>query len=124
MAIYTNLPIYKAAYSLMLDVSRMMPNLPRDCRFSLGQDVRQGVMDIIIFIYRANRTRHKVPVIARMRESLLEVQVYFRLMCDLKYISEKKYVAFMELTTDMSRQMVLWEKSEYKKSDGQNNTVD
>ncbi len=120
MAIYTNLPIYKAAYSLMLDVSRMMPNLSRDCRFSLGQDVRRNVMNIIIFIYRANRTRHKVPMITKMRETLLEVQVYFRLMCDLRYISENKFVALMEQTSDMSRQMVLWEKSEYKKSGGQN----
>ena len=124
MAIYTNLPVYKAAYSLMLDVSRMLPNLPRDCRFSLGVDVRRGVMDIIIFIYRANRTRHKVPVIAKMRETLLEVQVYFRLMCDLRYISENKYVALMELTSDMSRQMALWEKSECRKGGGQNGAGD
>lgn len=56
-------------------------------------------MEIIVLIYRANRTKKKVFIIAKMREVLLEVQVYIRLMSDLKYISERKYVAFMEETT-------------------------
>lgn len=54
-----------------------------------------------------------------MREILLEVQVYIRLMCDLRYISEKKYVELAEQTASMSKQMAAWEKSEQQKqSDG------
>lgn len=119
MAIYTNLPIYKASYSLMLSVSQIMPLMPRDCRYSLGQDCRRKIMDIIVLIYRANRTRQKVRIISTMREILLEVQVYIRLMCDLRYISEKKYVELAEQTASMSKQMAAWEKSEQQKqSDG------
>ena len=111
MAIYTNLPVYKASYSLMLEVNRLMPNLPRDCRYSMGQEIRQKIMEIIVLIYRANRTREKVAVISKMRETLLEVQVYIRLMSDLKYISERKYVQLIEQTTSMSKQMAAWERS-------------
>lgn len=112
MAIYTNLPIYKASYSLLLDVTRTMAGVQRDCRYTVGQDLRRRLMDIVILIYRANRTRHKVPVIAQMRETLLEAQVYIRLMCDMRYISEGKYAALAEQTAAMSRQMTAWEKSE------------
>lgn len=112
MAIYTNLPIYKASYSLMLDVNMMMPNLPRDCRYSLGQEIRQKIMEIIVLIYRANRTKKKVFIISKMRETLLEVQVYIRLMNDMKYISERKYTQLIEQTTSMSKQMAAWERSE------------
>ena len=111
MAIYTNLPVYKASYSLMLEVNKLMPNLPRDCRYSMGQEIRQKIMEIIVLIYRANRTREKVAVISKMRETLLEVQVYIRLMSDLKYISERKYVQLIEQTTSMSKQMAAWERS-------------
>ena len=111
MAIYTNLPVYKASYSLMLEVNRLMPNLPRDCRYSMGLEIRQKIMEIIVLIYRANRTREKVAVISKMRETLLEVQVYIRLMSDLKYISERKYVQLIEQTTSMSKQMAAWERS-------------
>ncbi len=119
MAIYTNLPIYKSSYTLMLDVSRMLPDMPRDCRYSFGQELRQKIMEIIILIYRANRTRQKVDIILRMREKLLEVQVYLRLMCDLRYISEGKYMALAEQTTYMSKQMSAWEKSEKQKINGE-----
>ena len=119
MAIYTNLPIYKSSYTLMLDISRMLPDMPRDCRYSFGQELRQKIMEIIILIYRANRTRQKVDIILRMREKLLEVQVYLRLMCDLRYISEGKYMALAEQTTYMSKQMSAWEKSEKQKINGE-----
>lgn len=115
MAIYTNLPVYKASYSLLLEINRLMPNLPRDCRYSLGQELRHKIMEIIVLIYRTNRTKKKIFIIAKMREVLLEVQVYIRLMSDLKYISERKYVALMEETTSMSKQMAAWERSEQTK---------
>lgn len=115
MAIYTNLPIYKASYSLLLDVNRMMPNVSRDCRYSIGQELRQKIMDIIVLIYRANRTKDKISTISAMRELLLEVQLCLRLMSDLKYISERKYISLVEQTSSMSKQMAAWEKSEIQK---------
>lgn len=116
MAIYTNLPIYQASYRLLLTVSKSMPDLPRDCRYSIGQDLRRKITDIIVLIYRANRNRMKIDIISSMRELLLEVQVYIRLMCDLRYISEKRYFEWIEQTTSMSKQMSAWEKSEIRKN--------
>lgn len=116
MAIYTNLPIYKLTYRLLMSINEMMPHLPRDCRYSLGQDIRRRVMDIIILIYRANRIRHKAPIISKMREALVEVQVYCRLLCDMRYISEGRYLLLSEQTTEMSKQMASWEKKELKKN--------
>lgn len=124
MAIYTNLPIYKAAYGLMLSVSKIMPLLPRDSRYSLGQDCHRKIMDIIVLIYRANRMRHKARTISTMRETLLEVQVYIRLMCDLQHISERKYVELAEQTASMSKQMAAWEKSEQQKESDGNHSED
>lgn len=115
MAIYTNLPIYQASYMLLLDIARTMPILPRDCRYTIGQDLRQKMMEILVLIYRANRTRKKVSIISRMRELLLEVQVYMRLLCDMRNISQGKYAQWVEQTTAMSKQLVAWEKSEIKK---------
>ncbi len=112
MAIYTNLPIYKASYLLLLEVNRMMPNVPRDCRYSMGQELRQKIMEIIVLIYRVSRIKNKVYTISKMREILLEVQVYIRLMSDMKYISERKYTQLIEQTTSMSKQMTAWERSE------------
>lgn len=123
MAIYTNLPIYKAAYSLMLDVSRMMPDLPRDCRYSLGQDLRSKIMEIIICVYRANRVRIKYDIISKMQEAIIEAQVYIRVMCDLKYISERKYILLSDQTVEISKQLSAWSRSENRQQNGEHRNI-
>ena len=73
-------------------------------------------MEIIVLIYRASRTKKKAFIISKMRETLLEVQVYIRIMNDMKYISERKYAQLVEQTTSMSKQMSAWERSEIHNS--------
>lgn len=118
MAIYTNLPIYKSAYSLLLAVNRIMPNLPRDCRYSIGVEVRNKLMEIIILVYRANRSWQKYGIIENMREILVEIQVYLRLMCDMKYVSENCYMMLAEQAVSMSKQLSAWEKSVKRNNNG------
>ncbi len=119
MAIYTNLPVYKATYSLLLAVSKMLTSLPRDSRYSAGAELRRRLMDIIVMIYRANRTRQKTHIIQTMRETLLEAQVHLRLLCDMRHISERLYTELAEQTAGISRQLAAWERSEREKqSDG------
>lgn len=117
MAIYTNLPVFKATYQLLLDVSQMSPHLPRDCRYTLGQELRSRLMEIMVLIYRANSTRQKGSLISQMRQTVVEVQVYLRLMSDMRYISERKYAQLAELSVGVSRQMAAWEKSVSAKKD-------
>ena len=115
MAIYYNLPIYKVAYNLLLSIARTMPDMPRDCRYGIGQDLRRKVMDIIIGIYNANRVTEKVSIIRCMREALLESQVYARIMGDLHYISDGRHSEWMEMMVSLSKQMSAWEKSQNEK---------
>ena len=117
MAIYTDLPLYKDAYRLLLDVTRTMKRVSRDNRYTIGQDLRKRIMDIIVMIYRANRTRKKAHIISEMRERLLEAQVFMRLLCDMRDISEGQYAALAEQTASMSKQMAAWEKSERMRED-------
>lgn len=112
MALYTNLPIYKATYTLLLDVTKTMQHVPRDCRYTLGQDLRRKLTELLVLIYQANRTHHKLKTIALMRDTLLEAQVYMRLMSDMHYISEGRYLALAEQTSNMSKQLTAWAKSE------------
>lgn len=116
MALYTNLPIYRDSYALLLDLSRLMPHVSRDSRYTIGQDLRQKLLDIILLISKANRTQHKIPIIGRMRETLLEAQVLIRLLCDLHQISERQYMLLADRTSGLSKQMAAWEKSERRKN--------
>lgn len=117
MALYTHLPLYKASYTLLLEINKMLVNVPRDSRFSIGQDLRHCVMQIILSIYRANSCTRKVSIIRHMRSLLVQVQVYIRLLCDMRHISEKQYLRLVEQTTAMSKQMAAWEKSQTGKQE-------
>lgn len=112
MAIYTNLPVYKASYSLLLEVSKMQKDLPKDSRYTIGQELRERIMHIIMLVYKASRSKHKISMISEMRESLLETQVYIRLLSDMRSISEGRYAALAEQTSSISKQLAAWEKSE------------
>ena len=58
-------------------------------------------------------------IIMDMRETLLEVQVYIRLLSDMRHISEGRYSMLAEQTVSMAKQLAAWEKSEREKnSDG------
>lgn len=118
MAVYTNLPIYKLSYTFALEITKMYPNLPRDCRYSMAQQMRQRVLDLIVLIFRASRSKDKVLLISEMREVTVEIQVYCRLMKDMKYITDKKYVSLIDYTEMMSKQLSSWENSERGKMGG------
>lgn len=118
MAIYTNLPIYRATYDLLLEVERFMPNVPRQSRYTLCQNLNERIMEILVLVYKANASRNKLPMISQMRSKLVEVQVFFRLLADMRHISEKMYVAMADKTSGMSRQLAAWEKSERTRQSG------
>lgn len=116
MVTYTDFPVYRVSYALLLKVSELMPHLPRDSRYTIGQSLREKLLEIIMLIYRASRTPQKVPVLGHMRETLSQVQVLMRLLCDLHQISERQYTQLMEEASSLSKQISAWERSERKKT--------
>lgn len=45
MAIYENLPVFKLSYDLLIDIYGMAKNMPRDYRFTIGEELKRRVMD-------------------------------------------------------------------------------
>lgn len=111
MAIYTNLPVYGTTYQLMLQVAQLGQNMQRDYRYTLAQDLKCRLMDVLVMIYRANKVRDKQPVIAEMRENMVEVNVYLRLLCDLQQLSEKQYLRLAQTSVSIAKQLAAWEKA-------------
>lgn len=111
MAIYTSLPVYGAIYQLLLQLSRLDQHMQRDYRYTLAQDVKRRLTDVLVMVYRANRIRDKQPVITSMREMMVEICVYLRLLCDLRQLSEGQYLALAQTANSVGRQLAAWEKS-------------
>lgn len=72
MAQYQHLPIYKSTYELLQHVSRVVKTFPRDFKHSLGAKLRDEVVDLVLFIYKANtyigeRAAYVTLIVERMQ---------------------------------------------------------
>ena len=56
MAQYRHLPIYKATYDLLVQVTEVTRHFPRDFK-TFATRIREEVMDVVLLIYRANSSR-------------------------------------------------------------------
>ena len=54
MAQYQHLPIYKQTYDLLLRTMTATKDFPREYKYSLGQKIKDELMELVVLIYRAN----------------------------------------------------------------------
>lgn len=111
MAIYTNLPVYEECYQLLLQLVTFSRQMQRDFRYTIGEKLQQTVIDIIVLIFKANKTEQKTHHIADAREKLVEAQVMIRILNDTRQLSDKQYVLLVERTTSVSKQLASWERA-------------
>lgn len=110
MAIYDNLPVFKDTYDLLLQVIRVSGNLQRDFRYTIGERLKIEIMDLCIYIYKANGTYEKQEFIEKARERIVIVKLQVRVLHDLKQISVKQYAMLADKMESVSKQLVAWEK--------------
>lgn len=109
--IYDNLPVYKATYDLLLQVFRMNRNFQRDYRYTLGENVKNELIALLVCIYQANSTAQKSIHLQKAREHVVVVKLQIRLLMDLKQINLKQYATAAEQIESVSKQLAAWHKS-------------
>ena len=109
MATYNNLPVYKASYDLLLELFQVCNNFSRDYRFTIGEQIKKEVIELILLIYRANKSfESRKSQIESAREKTETIRVLARILHDLKQINLKKFVSLNEKIGSISKQLVLW----------------
>ncbi|MCL2561434.1 MAG: four helix bundle protein [Rikenellaceae bacterium] len=113
MAIYDNLPVYKASYDLLLEVHKMNINLTREYRYTIGEKLKTELMDLMVAIYKANSTdEHEKERCQRIaNQHIVVVKLYMRLLHDLGQIKLVRFVALNEKAESISKQITAWHKS-------------
>lgn len=107
---YENLPVYKQTYDLLLMVYQRTPRMQRDYRYTLGEEAKRSLQDVISCIYQANlRQEDKLVYIPKARDGLVRFKVLFRLMESLNQLSRKDIVLMGDLVADISLQLRKWE---------------
>ncbi len=111
MAVYDNLPVYKASYDLMLELFATVKNMEKEYKYTLGERLKNEIIDLIIGIYKANSSHEKREYLKKSREGLEVVRLLIRASYDLKQINLKRMVYLNEAIENISKQLAGWQKA-------------
>ena len=110
MAIYDNLPVFKQAYDLLLQILRFTSSVQRDFRYTVGETLKKDVIELCLSIYRANASVEKLPQIEAARERMVSIKLMVRVLHDMKQISTKQFALTCERMESVSKQLAAWQK--------------
>lgn len=63
MALYTELPLYRDTYQLILKVYEITKEFSKEYKYTLGQDMKRDALQLMRSIYRANKRRERAGFI-------------------------------------------------------------
>ena len=108
---FNSLPVYGAVYRLTVEATEMASRLGRNYRHSLGEDIRLGTKRALLSVTLAGKGEEREENVRKARLAMMDVELGLRLLSDLKVLPDKRYVYFLEMAEDITRQLSNWERS-------------
>ena len=108
MAQYNTLPIYKATYDVLLRVMHAISHFPREYKYSLGEKIQNEIIELVIYIYKANSTKNKVEFLTKMQEQIQLIYLLLRISHDMKLMPTEKYAGIVEMIDEVASQTKGW----------------
>ena len=110
MALYYNLPVYKASYKLVNLLFETSSHFAREYKYTVGQQLKNEGSMLIKNIYRANMAIDKSVAIQDARENIEMIRLFTRLMQEFNQLSLKKFVDINLGIEDVGKQLSAWAK--------------
>ena len=79
LAQYEHLPIYRAAFDLLIYFEKIVRNFSRYNKYTHGADLRNITRDVLMLIVRANNSVDKLPALEEVRIKLEELKAVIRI---------------------------------------------
>ena len=108
MAQYQHLPIYKQTYDILLRTMTATKDFPREYKYTLGQKIKDELIELVVVIYRANSAADKARHIESIIERVQAIQLMLRLSHDMHILPRRHYAALSEMTDSLARQAQGW----------------
>jgi four helix bundle protein len=112
MALFSELPVYKLGYDLLIELYKRTSNFAREYKFTIGERMKNNVTDMLINIYKANKSKkeNREQYIDQARQNVEVVRLLLRISKDLKVIGMKGFVALNVKVEELSKQLASWQK--------------
>jgi len=111
LALFSDLPVYKSTYDLLLAVFRFTKDFSKEYKYTVGESLKKETIELLTLIYRANVRRDKREVLQEARERIEVIRLFIRLMKDMHQIGVKQFVQINKSVEDVSKQLSGWQKA-------------
>ena len=108
MALYTELPLYRDTYALLLKIFEYTKAFPREYRYTLGQDMKRDALHLIRSIYRANKMHNRVEHLEQFLDDFEIIKLELRLSVDMRLLSIRQQSSISELLERIGKQVTAW----------------
>ena len=112
MALYDELPVYKATYDLLLAIFKLTKEFSKEYKYTVGESLKKETIELLILIYRANTRYQKTEILQVAREQIEVIRLLIRLMKDMQQINVEKFVKVNQSVENVSKQLNGWQKSQ------------
>lgn len=124
MALYDTLPVFKAGYDLLIELFGVSTKLSREYKYTVGEELKKGMLTVLKNIYKANLTQDKLLCISTAREEIELVRLQVRLLKDLRQLNLTQQVHLNQKIELVSRQLAGWEGATKKKRTNENTKIE
>ncbi len=107
------LPVYRSSYLLLLYSFKLIKNLAREYKYTIGEKLKNEMMDLLMNVYIANKTKNALTKLEKIENAILNIEVVkllLRLLFDLHEINMKEHVKVSIDIENVRRQLIGWEK--------------
>ena len=111
MVLHSELPVYKVSYNLLLNLFQLCRNFGKDFKYTIGDKLKNEVVEMMVCIYRANKRKEKAPLLEKAQEHIEVIRLLVRILKDLKEINLHAFVDLSAQIEDVSKQTAGWLKS-------------
>ncbi len=98
-------------HNLLIWLIPLLDNFPRSRRFTLGERLESGLIEILELLVEAAYARDKRAILKRANLRLAVVRHLWRIAHELKTIPTKRYGHGAKLLEDLGKQIGGWLKS-------------
>ncbi len=105
LAQYEHLPIYKAAFGLVVYFEKIVKNFSRYNKYTHGTALRDLARENLMLIVRANKTYNKRPVLEQVRMKLEELKVMIRVCKEVRaFASFNSFETSVNMVVSIAKQ--------------------
>ncbi len=114
---YDQLPVFKEAYDLTLQVYKSSQTMKRELKYTLGEKLKEDVSALQLSIYRACMRTEKINHIITAREHIEAIRMKIRLLRDLGQMPVTNMAQLIAHTESVSKQLAAWQKKLTKENE-------